>query len=104
VAALSDSSVSGHPAPSDGWLAIKVTQAGRHGGLSNGHVKFLPDALSRKHARSALTIGGADRDDWTKHDRPIVLLATRWRYARIYGVALFAGLALWPRVRMWRRA
>jgi hypothetical protein len=104
IAALSDSSVPGHPNPSDGWLSINVTQAGRNGGLSNGHVKFLFNTLSVERARSALTIGGADMDDYAKIDPRVITLATHWRYARIYCVGLFVGLALWPGVGMWRRA
>lgn len=103
VAALTDKSVPGHPAPNEGWFAVAVTQAGRVGGLSSEHAVILPNAFSEERARAALALGGAGDDVADDADAVRFCLGVRWRYARIYTFGLFAALAFWPGVRKWRR-
>jgi hypothetical protein len=102
VAALTQSDVAGHPQVSDSWFSACVTQEGRNMGTSDGHVRFVNRLVSERDARVMLDVGGAEIAERASIVHESTAWASRRKYERIYGAAIFLGVALWPAVGVWR--
>jgi hypothetical protein len=67
----------------------------------DGHMGVLPLPLSRELATALLTINGGEKIDEAELRQ---LAPAKLNVAWLWGLFAFLGLAIWPGVRMWRRA
>jgi hypothetical protein len=108
LAELTAAEAKGHVHVTESFLTTTFSQHGRSAGFGDGHSAFLPAGLSEADARGMLTIAGgdevaADRTSWPRasaKSRSVTVV----HYDRVYALLTFVGLAVWPGMRIWRRA
>lgn len=110
VKALTTNEVPGHLRASEGSFEFSATQTGRTIGYGDGLTEYFAPGLDEETARGFFTIaGGESREVSLREAEALRSLknyrrATAVRYDRVYAFLAFVGLAVWPGVRMWRRA
>lgn len=98
------SSSTGHLHPNESLLRSEVTSHLRLGLFVDGHAEAVW-GISPSTAAGMLSIAGGEAIRYEGVDSgPPAYRLSVIHYGKAFGLAAFLGLAVWPGVRMWRRA
>lgn len=108
LAELTAAEAKGHINVTEDFFTTTFSQHARLAAFGDGSSVYLRGGSTEADARRMLTIAGGDKVDddageWTGADAKSRIV-TVVHYDRVYALLAFVGVALWPGVRMWRRA